>query len=482
MFESLTSRFSGAFSSLRSKGKISTSDIESTCQEIRQALLESDVALAVVEDFIADIRQKSLDALPTLQSGTNQANAIFEIVNASLIEILGGQARRVRFAKNPPTVIMLAGLQGAGKTTLAGKLAKFYADQGNTPLLVASDLQRPNAVTQLQVVGESVNVPVFAPEPGNANQKGSYGGNPVKVAKDGIEFAKSKLYNMVIVDTAGRLGVDEDLMKQASDIRDAVNPDEILFVVDAMIGQDAVRTSQAFLDGVGFDGVVLTKLDGDARGGAALSIVELTGKPIIFAATGEKVTDFDIFYPERMSSRILGLGDIASLAEQAKRAMPEATSKNLEDKFMKGEEFTFTDFLSQLEAMRNMGSMSKLIGLLPGAGQMKKQIENFDEGELVRTRAIIESMTPLERNNPKVLNGSRRARIAAGAGRKVQDVNALVDKFSAAQKAMKQMRSGGNSPLASQLGIPSGPKKSAPPQKKKSKSGNPAKRAAEERN
>ena len=224
MFESLTSRFSGAFSSLRSKGKISTSDIETTCLEIREALLESDVALSVVEDFIADIRQKSLDALPTLQSGSNQANAIFEIVHASLIEILGGQARRVRFAKNPPTVIMLAGLQGAGKTTLAGKLAKFYADQGNTPLLVASDLQRPNAVTQLQVVGESVNVPVFAPEPGNGQ------GNPVKVAKDGIEFAKSKLYNMVIVDTAGRLGVDEDLMKQASDIRDAINPDEILFV------------------------------------------------------------------------------------------------------------------------------------------------------------------------------------------------------------------------------------------------------------
>jgi signal recognition particle subunit SRP54 len=236
MFDSLTSRFSGAFASLRSRGKISSSDVEATCVEIRQALLESDVALKVVEDFIADIRQKSLAALPTLQSGTNQANVIFEIVNASLIEILGGAARRVRFAKNPPTVIMLAGLQGAGKTTLAGKLAKFYADQGNTPLLIASDLQRPNAVTQLQVVGDSVNVPVFAPEPGNGS------GDPVKVAKAGIEFAKSKQYNMVIVDTAGRLGVDQELMKQASDIRDAVNPDEILFVVDAMMGQDAVRT------------------------------------------------------------------------------------------------------------------------------------------------------------------------------------------------------------------------------------------------
>jgi len=289
MFESLTSRFSSAFSSLRSRGKISSADVDATCAEIRQALLESDVALSVVESFVEQVREKSLAALPTMQSGTNQGQAIFEIVNASLIEILGGEARRVRFAKNPPTVIMLAGLQGAGKTTLAGKLAKFYADQGNTPLLVASDLQRPNAVTQLQVVGESIGVPVFAPEPGNGV------GDPVKVAKSGIEFAKSKQYNMVIVDTAGRLGIDEELMKQAASIRDAVNPDEILFVVDAMIGQDAVRTSQAFLDGVGFDGVVLTKLDGDARGGAALSIASITKRPSMFASTGEKLSDFDIF-------------------------------------------------------------------------------------------------------------------------------------------------------------------------------------------
>ena len=476
MFESLTSRFSGAFSSLRSKGKISSSDIETTCQEIRQALLESDVALSVVEDFIADIRQKSLDALPTLQSGTNQANAIFEIVNASLIDILGGQARRVRFAKNPPTVIMLAGLQGAGKTTLAGKLAKFYAEQGNTPLLVASDLQRPNAVTQLQVVGESVNVPVFAPEPGNGQ------GNPVKVAKDGIEFAKSKMYNMVIVDTAGRLGVDEDLMKQASDIRDAINPDEILFVVDAMIGQDAVRTSQAFLDGVGFDGVVLTKLDGDARGGAALSIASMTKRPIMFASTGEKLHEFDIFYPERMASRILGLGDVATLAEQAKKAFDTDTSAKLEAKFASGEDFTLEDFLEQLQAMSKMGNMSKLLGMLPGAGQMKKQIENFDEGEIVRTKAIVQSMTPTERRDPKVLNGSRRARIAVGSGRKVSDVNNLVDRFTAAQKMMKQVRNGGMpAGMPPGMGMPALPKVSAPvAKKKKSKSGNPAKRAQEE--
>ena len=478
MFESLSSKFGTAFSSLRSRGKISPSDIENTCLEVRTALLESDVALPVVDSFIERIRSKSLDALPNLQSGTNQAQAIFEIVNTELVEILGGSARRVRFAKTAPTVIMLAGLQGAGKTTLAGKLAKFYAEQGNTPLLVASDLQRPNAVNQLQVVGESVGVPVFAPEPGNGV------GNPVKVAEQGIAFAKSKLYNMVIVDTAGRLGVDEDLMREAIAIRDAISPDEILFVVDAMIGQDAVRTTQAFQDGVGFDGVVLTKLDGDARGGAALSITQLTGKPIMFSSNGEKLSDFDIFYPDRMASRILGLGDVATLAEQAKKAFDGESSARLEEKFARGDDFTLEDFLEQLEAMSKMGSMSKLLGMLPGAAGMKKQIENFDESEVVRTKSIVQSMTPLERRDPKVLNGSRRARIALGAGRKVQDVNSLVDKFAAAQKMMKQMRTGKGLPPG--MGMPPGmpapvQKVSQQPAKKKSKSGNPAKRALEEK-
>jgi len=488
MFDSLSSKLTGAFSSLRSRGKITSSDIDATCSDIRAALLESDVALTVIEPFIETIRSKSSAALPTFQSGTNQAQAIFEIVNAELVEILGGAARRVRFAKNPPTVIMLAGLQGAGKTTLAGKLAKFYADQGNTPLLVASDLQIPNAVNQLQVVGESVGVPVFAPEPGNGV------GNPVKVAEQSLAYAKTKLYNMVIVDTAGRLGVDAELMQQAIDIRNAVNPDEILFVVDAMIGQDAVRTAKAFEDGVGFDGVVLTKLDGDARGGAALSIAKLTGKPIMFSSNGEKLTDFDIFYPERMASRILGLGDVATLAEQAKKAFDGESSAKLEEKFARGDDFTLTDFLEQLEAMSKMGSMSKLLGMLPGAGAMKKQIENFDESEIVRTKSIVQSMTPLEREDLKVLNGSRRARIALGAGRKVQDVNSLVDKFTAAQKMMRQMRKGGGMPpaMAQGMGIPAGMgagtgghqhgvQKGQQPPKKKSKSGNPAKRAAEER-
>ena len=478
MFESLSSKFAGALGALRSRGKISEKDINAAVIDIRSALLEADVALEVVEDFTQKVEGKSLALLETLQAGSNQAQAIFDVVNQELTEILGGGARRIRFAKNPPTVIMLAGLQGAGKTTLAAKLAKFYKDQGETPILIASDLQRPNAVNQLQVVGQSVGVPVFAPEPGNGI------GNPVRVAQDGIKFAQSKLHSMVIVDTAGRLGVDQDLMQEAIAIRDAVSPQEILLVVDAMIGQDAVRTAKAFQDGVGFDGVVLTKLDGDARGGAALSIASLTGKPIMFASTGEKISDFDIFYPERMASRILGMGDVATLAEQAKKAFDGDSAKKLEDKFAAGEDFTLDDFLEQLEAMSKMGSMGKLLGMLPGAGAMKKQIDNFDESEITRTKAIVQSMTPLERRDLKVLNGSRRARIALGSGRKVSEVNALADKFTAAQKMMKQMRNGGGMPQGMALppgmpGLPPAPKKAAPIQKKKSKSGNPAKRALE---
>ena len=478
MFESLSSKFAGAFGALRSRGKISEKDIDAAVIDIRSALLDADVALEVVEGFTQKVGDKSLALLATLQAGSNQAQAIFDVVNQELTEILGGGARRIRFAKNPPTVIMLAGLQGAGKTTLAAKLAKFYKDQGETPILIASDLQRPNAVNQLQVVGQSVGVPVFAPEPGNGV------GNPVRVAQDGIKFAQSKLHSMVIVDTAGRLGVDQELMQEAIAIRDAVSPQEILFVVDAMIGQDAVRTAKAFQDGVGFDGVVLTKLDGDARGGAALSIASLTGKPIMFASTGEKISDFDIFYPERMASRILGMGDVATLAEQAKKAFDGDSAKKLEDKFAAGEDFTLDDFLEQLEAMSKMGSMGKLLGMLPGAGAMKKQIDNFDESEITRTKAIVQSMTPLERRDLKVLNGSRRARIALGSGRKVSEVNALADKFTAAQKMMKQMRNGGGMPQGMALppgmpGLPPAPKKAAPIQKKKSKSGNPAKRALE---
>ena len=472
MFEALGQRFTSLFSGLR--GKVSQAQLVEFSSDIKNALLDSDVALLVADKFSKQVLEEFNNQAETINKSTNPSQKIFEIVNLQLTQILGGSERRLKFAKVAPTVILLTGLQGAGKTSLAGKLANYLKQQGNTPVLVAADLQRPNAVNQLQVVGESTKIPVFAPEPGNGV------GDPISVAKAGVKFAKEKLHNFVIIDTAGRTGVDQELMNQVKSIRDAVTPDEIFFVVDAMTGQDAAVTAKAFADGVGFDAVVLTKLDGDARGGAALSIVEITGKPIIFASTGEKIADFDLFYPDRMASRILGMGDVASLAEQAKRAMPEETSKKLEDKFVKGEDFTFEDFLSQLEAMKNMGSMSKLMGLLPGAAGMKKQIENFDESELVRTRAINQSMTPMERNDPKVLNGSRRSRIALGSGRAVSEINSLVERFSQAQKMMKQMR-GGNMPAGlPNIGSMPKPQQSNNIPKKKSRSGNPAKRALEE--
>jgi len=496
VFESLSAKFASAFTSLRGRGRIKEGDLAEIFAEIKSALLDSDVALSVAENFISAVSARAIPVLDEVNKSTNPSQAIFTIVNEELTAILGGSARRIRLAKKPPTVILLTGLQGAGKTSLAGKLAKYLKDQGDTPLLVASDLQRPNAVTQLQVVGESVGVPVFAPEPGNGV------GDPVRVAQAGVKFAQDKLHNIVIVDTAGRLGVDAELMAEASKIRDAVQPDEILFVVDAMVGQDAVRTALAFQEGVGFDGVVLTKLDGDARGGAALSITQITGKPILFASTGEKVGDFDLFYPDRMASRILGLGDVQSLAEQAKKAFDGDTAEKLEKKFASGADFTLDDFLDQLQAMKKMGSMTKLLGLLPGAnsGAMKKQIESLDEGELVRTQAIVQSMTPAERAEPKILNGSRRARIAKGSGRAVSEVNNLVDRFSQAQKMMRQMRQGkggmalppgmqlppgmamppGVAGMGAMGGMGGGSKPGHQPPKKKSKSGNPAKRAAEQ--
>ena len=472
MFEALGQRFTSLFSGLR--GKVSQAQLVEFSSDIKNALLDSDVALVVADRFSKQVLEEFNNQTELINKSTNPSQKIFEIVNLQLTKILGGSDRRLKYAKVAPTTILLTGLQGAGKTSLAGKLANYLKLQGNTPVLVAADLQRPNAVNQLQVLGESTKIPVFAPEPGNGV------GDPISVAKAGVKFAKEKLHNFVIIDTAGRTGVDQELMNQITNIRDAVTPDEIFFVIDAMTGQDAAVTAKAFADGVGFDAVVLTKLDGDARGGAALSIVEITGKPIIFASTGEKIADFDLFYPDRMASRILGMGDVASLAEQAKRAMPEETSKKLEDKFVKGEDFTFEDFLSQLEAMKNMGSMSKLMGLLPGSAGMKKQIENFDESELVRTRAIIQSMTPLERNDPKVLNGSRRSRIARGSGRAVSEINSLVERFSQAQKMMKQMR-GGNMPAGlPNIGSMPKPQQSNNIPKKKSRSGNPAKRALEE--
>jgi signal recognition particle subunit SRP54 len=328
---------------------------------------------------------------------------------------------------------MLAGLQGAGKTTLAGKLARWLREQGHTPLLVACDLQRPNAVNQLQVVGERAGVPTFAPEPGNGV------GDPVKVARDSIDFARRAQHDMVIVDTAGRLGIDAEMMQQAADIRSAVDPQEVLFVVDAMVGQDAVNTAEAFRDGVGFTGVVLTKLDGDARGGAALSVREVTGQPIMFASNGEKLEDFDVFHPDRMASRILGMGDMLTLIEQAEKHFDQADAERMAAKLAAGNQFTLEDFLDQLQAIRRMGPIGNLIGMMPGMGQMKDALAQVDDKDLDRTAAIIRGMTPLEREDPKVINGSRRLRIAKGSGVAVSDVNQLVDRFFEARKMMGQL-------------------------------------------
>ena len=434
MFDTLSDRLDKVFKSIRGKGRLSEADIDATTREIRIALLEADVALPVVRTFVAAVKTRALGA--EVSQALNPAQQIIKIVNEELITVLGGDTRLIRFAKQPPTVIMLAGLQGAGKTTLAGKLALWLKTNNHAPLLVASDLQRPNAVQQLQVVGGQAGVDVFAPEPGSGV------GDPVDVARRSIEHAKRWGHNVVIVDTAGRLGIDTEMMAQAAEIRDAVSPDEILFVVDAMVGQDAVVTAQAFLDGVGFTGVVLTKLDGDARGGAALSVAQLTGRSIMFASTGEKLADFDVFHPERMASRILGMGDVLTLIEQAEQHFDQEQSEKLADKLMGDGDFTLEDFLDQMLTIRKMGPISGLLGMLPGMGQMKDALAQVNDGDIDRITAIIRSMTPAERADAKMINGSRRARISAGAGVSVAEVNSLVDRFFEARKMMKSMAGG----------------------------------------
>jgi signal recognition particle subunit SRP54 len=471
-FGTLSSRLTESLKNLRGKGKLSPADVDGTVREIRRALLDADVSLNVVKKFTGDVRERALS--DEVNKALNPAQQVVQIVNEELVAILGGSQRRLEFAKKPPTVIMLAGLQGAGKTTLAGKLAKSLAKDKHTPVLVACDLQRPNAVTQLEVVAKNAGVAVYSPEPGNGV------GDPVKVAKDSIKYATDKQYDVVIIDTAGRLGVDAELMQQAADIRKATNPDEVLFVIDAMIGQDAVATAQAFQEGVDFTGIVLSKLDGDARGGAALSVVSETGRPIMFASTGESLDDFEPFHPDRMASRILDLGDILTLIEQAQEAFDQKEAAELQEKFAT-DSFTLEDFLKQMQQIKKMGSMQKMLGMLPGAGAMKEQLENFDEKELVRTEAIIQSMTPAERKNTKLLNGSRRLRIAKGCGMTVTDVNQLVNRFEQAAKMMKTVAKGGvpNIPgMGPMPGMRPGAKKQVA-KKKGSKSGNPAKRAAE---
>ncbi|MFD0691252.1 signal recognition particle protein [Actinomadura fibrosa] len=471
MFETLSDRLTTVFSSLRSKGRLSEADINATAREIRIALLEADVALPVVKDFIAQVKERARGE--EVSQALNPAQQVVKIVNEELINILGGETRRIRFAKNPPTVIMLAGLQGAGKTTLAGKLARWLKSEGHAPMLVAADLQRPNAVQQLQVVGERAGVPVFAPEPGSGV------GDPVDVARRSIEQARNAQHDIVVIDTAGRLGIDAEMMQQAIDIRDAVQPDDVLFVVDAMVGQDAVNTAQAFMDGVGFDGVVLTKLDGDARGGAALSVRHVTGRPIMFASTGEKLEDFSVFHPDRMAGRILDMGDILTLIEQAEQAFDAEQAEKMTSKFASGEDFTLEDFLEQMMMIRKLGPIGNLLGMMPGMGQVRDQISQIDDKDLDRVAAIIRSMTPQERAQPKIINGSRRARIAKGSGVSVGEVSSLVTRFFDAQKMMRQMAGGMGLP-----GMPGGGRrkaakaaKAAKNKKGKQRSGDPRKRA-----
>ena len=485
-FSSLTDKLSGAFKHLKSKGKLSEADIDGTIREIRRALLDADVALSVVRSFTARIRERALGT--EVSQSLNPAQQVVKIVNEELTDVLGaGVDRPLNFAKNPPTIIMLAGLQGAGKTTLAGKLGYWLKDSGHTPLLVAADLQRPNAVTQLQVVGERSGVPVYAPEKGvqsdggeDVTVPGMTTGDPVKVARDAVELAKQKLYDTVIIDTAGRLGVDEELMKQARDIRDAVQPNEILFVIDAMIGQDAVQTAKAFDEGVDFTGVVLSKLDGDARGGAALSVASVTGKPILFASTGEGLKDFEVFHPDRMASRILDMGDIMTLIEQAQKQFDEEEARKAAEKLSEGS-FGLDDFLDQLQQVRKLGPMKNLLGMIPGMAAHRKELEQFDEKEVDRTEAIIRSMTPAERRDPSIIDGSRRRRIAFGSGVTVSQVNALLQRFEQAAKMMKRVSNNNGGGLPGFGGPAMGKKGKKGKKKKGSKSGNPMKREAEEK-
>ena len=486
-FSSLTDRLSQAFTHLRSKGKLTEADIDGTIREIRRALLDADVSLDVVRSFTGRIRERALGE--EVSKALNPAQQVVSIVYDELTSILGaGVDRPLNFAKNPPTVIMLAGLQGAGKTTLAGKLGYWLKDAGHTPLLVAADLQRPNAVTQLQVVGERAEVPVYAPEPGVQTSgselaaPGQVTGDPVKVAADSIKVAKDKLYDVVIIDTAGRLGVDQELMEQARNIRDAVHPDEILFVIDAMIGQDAVATAKAFDQGVDFTGVVLSKLDGDARGGAALSVASVTGKPILFDSNGEGLKDFEVFHPDRMASRILDMGDILTLIEQAQRQFDEEEARKAAGKMSEGS-FGLDDFLEQLQQVRKLGSFKSILGMIPGMAQHRKELEQFDEKEVDRTQAIIQSMTPQERRDPSIIDGSRRARIAYGAGTTVSAVNGLLQRFEQAAKMMKRMTNGSRSiPGMGGTGAGGGRKgKKGKKGRKGSRSGNPMKREAEEK-
>ena len=430
MFQNLTEKLANAFKKFRSKGKLTSQDVKEGMREVKLALLEADVNFKVVKDFISSVTERAVgtEVLESLLP----AQQIVKIVNEELIRLMGGEAPKININPKPPTVIMMVGLQGAGKTTHAGKIASMYKKKGKSPLLVACDVYRPAAIEQLKIVAESVGVPSFSM--GNKI-------SPVEIAKAGVEYAKKNGCDLVIVDTAGRLHIDEELMGELVKIKDSVKPDEILLVVDAMTGQDAVNVAKSFNDLLDISGVVLTKMDGDTRGGAALSVKYITGKPIKFIGTGEKLDSLELFYPDRMASRILGMGDILSLIEKAEAAYDEKNAKELEKK-MRESTFSLEDFLVQMRQLKKMGNLDQLLAMVPGMNTGALKNAQLDEDQMKRTEAIILSMTKKERLQPELINGSRRKRIANGSGTTVEDVNKLLRQFDQMKKMMKQFSGG----------------------------------------
>ena len=424
MFESLSDRFDGIFSKLRGKGRLSEQDVDDVLREIRVALLEADVNLGVAKAIIERIRAQLVGS--ELSQALNPSQQVIKAVNAELTNALGGETLNIKFASKPPTVILMAGLQGAGKTTNTAKLARWFKSQGRNPLLVGADLQRPAAVEQLRILGEQAGVPVY-----------SSATDPVTVATEGLAEARRLGKDVLIVDTAGRLSIDVALMDEVRRISEAVSPDYTFLVIDAMTGQDAVNTALAFHQALAIDGVIMTKLDGDARGGAALSVKEVIGRPIAFASTGEKLADFDQFHPDRMAGRILGMGDVMSLIEQAEAVFDQDQAEKAAESLMSGK-FSLDDFLEQMQSVRKMGPMKNLLNLIPGMGKELKDVD-LDDRELDRVEAIIRSMTKIERTDPSVCDGSRRQRIANGSGRPVSEVNALLKQFGEMQKMMKSL-------------------------------------------
>ena len=424
-FEGLSSRLQEITRKLKGKARITESDLKEVLKEVKFALLEADVNYKIVKDFVKVIEEKALgqDVLKSLTPGQQ----VVKIVKDELVQLLGGEESKINFTSNPPTIIMLVGLQGSGKTTTAGKLANLIRKQGKNPLLVACDVYRPAAIKQLQVVGKQLNIPVYA----NEQTK-----DVVAIAKQAMNVAMSKLNDIVILDTAGRLHIDEELMQELKNLKTNVKPHEILLVVDSMTGQDAVNVAESFSSNLGIDGVVLTKLDGDTRGGAALSVKKITGKPIKFAATGEKLSDIEEFHPERMTSRILGMGDVLSIIEKAEESFDQEEALKMEERLRK-QKFDLEDYLAQLRQMKKMGSFSSILKMLPGMGNLKNI--QIDDKEFDKVEAIICSMTLEERRNPKVLNGSRRLRIAKGSGTTVQDINKFMNSFEMTQKMMKKI-------------------------------------------